>query len=134
MLYPMFAMVILTFLVAINLFRLRYKAVRAGEVRLSQFRLNTGEMPDKIVQAANNYTNLFEIPMLFYVVCATAIALGIQTPIMIIVAWVFVVARIIHSLIHLTSNNVIFRLYAYVLSIICVLILWGLLIASFATR
>jgi len=134
MLYPMFTMVILTFLVAINLFRLRHKAVKAGEVRLSQFRLNTGDMPDKIIQTANNYANLFEVPMLFYVVCATAIALGIQTPIMVVVAWVFVVARIIHSLIHLTSNNVIFRLYAYVLGSICVLILWVLLIASYATR
>lgn len=134
MLYPMFALVILTFLVAINLFRLRYKAVKAGEVRLSQFRLNTGEIPDKIIQAANNYANLFEVPMLFYAVCATAIALGIQTPIMVFVAWVFVVARVIHSLIHLTSNNVIFRLYAYVLGNICVLILWVLLIASYASR
>ncbi|MEN0037747.1 MAG: MAPEG family protein [Cellvibrio sp.] len=134
MLYPMFVMVILTLLVAINLFRVRYKAIKAGEVRLSQFRLNTGVIPDKITQAANNYSNLFEIPMLFYIACATAIALGIQTPIMVFVAWVFVVARVIHSLIHLTSNNVIFRLYAYVLGNICVLILWVLLIASYASR
>jgi hypothetical protein len=134
MLYPMFAVVILTFLVAINLFSLRYKAVKAREVRLSQFRLNTGEIPDKIIQAANNYTNLFEVPMLFYVAGATAIALGIQTPIMVFVAWVFVLARIVHSAIHLTSNNVIYRLYAYALGNLCVLILWILLIASYASR
>lgn len=134
MLYPMFAMVILTFLVAAYLFRLRFKAVKVRELRLSQFRLNTGEIPDKITQAANNYANLFEVPVLFYAAGATAIALGIQTPAMVITAWAFVVARAIHSLIHITNNNVIYRLYAYASGNICVLILWVLLVASYASR
>ena len=134
MLYPMFAMVIVTFVVAIYLFRLRVKAVKAGDVRLSQFRLNTGEIPDAINQAARNYTNLFEVPMLFYVACVAAIALGIQLPAMVITAWICVLARIIHSWIHLTSNNVIHRMRAYMLGNICVLVLWGLLVASYASR
>lgn len=134
MLYPMFAMVILTCAVAIYLFRLRVRAVKAGQVRLSQFRLNTGEVPDAITQAARNYTNLFEVPVLFYTAGAIAIALGIQVPAMIITAWIFVLARIVHSWIHLTSNNVIHRLRAYMLGNICVLVIWGILIASYATR
>lgn len=134
MLYPMFAMVIVTFVVAIHLFRLRVKAVKAGEVRLSQFRLNTGETPDVMAQAARNYANLFEVPMLFYTAGAIAIALGIQVPAMIITAWIFVLARILHSWIHLTSNNVIHRMRAYMLGSICVLVIWGILVASYATR
>ena len=134
MLYPLFAMVLLTFVVAIHLFRVRIKAVKGNEVRLSQFRLNTGEIPDSMAQAARNYTNLFEIPTLFYAAGAVAIALGIQTPAMVITAWVFVVARIAHSWIHLTSNNVIYRMRAYMLGNICVLVLWSLLVASYAMR
>lgn len=134
MLYPMFAMVILTCAVAIYLFRLRVRAVKAGQVRLSQFRLNTGEVPDAITQAARNYSNLFEVPVLFYTAGAIAIALGIQTPAMIITAWIFVLARIAHSWIHLTGNNVIHRLRAYMLGNICVLVIWGILVASYATR
>ena len=134
MLYPMFAMVILTFAVAVHLFRLRIKAVKAGEIRLSQLRLNTGEVPDAMEQAARNYTNLFEVPVLFYAAGAIALALGIQTPAMVIIAWVFVLARIAHSWIHLHGNNVIHRLRAYMLGNICVLALWGLLVASYATR
>lgn len=134
MLYPMFAMVILTCAVAIYLFRLRVKAVKAGEIRLSQFRLNTGEVPDAINQAARNYSNLFEVPVLFYTAGAIAIALGIQVPAMIITAWIFVLARIVHSWIHLTGNNVIHRLWAYMLGNICVLVIWGILVASYATR
>lgn len=134
MLYPMFAMVILTCAVAIYLFRLRVRAVKAGEVRLSQFRLNTGEVPDAITQAARNYSNLFEVPVLFYTAGAIAIALGIQVPAMTITAWIFVLARIAHSWIHLTGNNVIHRLRAYMLGNICVLVIWGILVASYATR
>jgi hypothetical protein len=134
MLYPLFAMVLVTFAVAIQLFRLRVQAVKAGKLRLSQFRLNTGEMPDSIAQAARNYTNLFEVPMLFYTAGAIALALGIQTPAMVITAWIFVFARIVHSWIHLNSNNVIHRLRAYMLGNICVLVLWVLLVASYALR
>ena len=134
MLYPMFAMVIVTFVVAIYLFRLRVKAVKAGEVKISQFRLNNSEVPDAMAQAARNYTNLFEVPMLFYTAGAIAIALGIQVPAMIITAWIFVLARAVHSWIHLTSNNVIHRMRAYMLGNICVLIIWGILVASYATR
>jgi hypothetical protein len=134
MLYPLFAMVLVTFLVAIHLFRLRVKAVKAGEIRLSQFRLNNSEVPDSIAQAARNYTNLFEVPVLFYTAGAIAIALGIQVPAMIITAWIFVLARIAHSWIHLTSNNVIYRMRAYMLGNICVLVIWSILVASYATR
>ncbi len=134
MLYPMFAMILLTFIVATQLFRLRVKAVKAGEMRLSQFRLNTGEMPDAMAQAALNYTNLFEVPVLFYTAGAIAIALGIQLPAMIITAWIFVLARIAHSWIHLHGNNVIHRMRAYMLGNICVFVIWGLLVASYASR
>ncbi|MDR7090974.1 MULTISPECIES: MAPEG family protein [Cellvibrio] len=134
MLYPLFAMVLVTFAVAVYLFRLRVKAVKSGEVRLSQFRLNNGEIPESMAQAARNYTNLFEVPMLFYTAGAIAIALGIQVPAMIITAWIFVLARIAHSWIHLTSNNVIHRMRAYMLGNICVLVIWGILVASYATR
>lgn len=134
MLYPLFAMVLVTCAVALHLFRLRVKAVKAGKIRLSQFRLNTGDMPDNVAKAARNYTNLFEVPTLFYTAGAISIALGIQVPAMIITAWIFVLARIAHSWIHLTGNNVIHRMRAYMLGNICVLVIWGILVASYATR
>lgn len=134
MLYPMFAMVLLTFAVAVHLFRLRVKAVKTGEMRLSQFRLNSGDTPDAMVQAARNYANLFEIPVLFYSAGAIAIALGIQTPALTITAWIFVLARCVHSWIHLHSNNVINRMRAYMLGTICVVVIWGILVASQASR
>ncbi|MFC3115189.1 MAPEG family protein [Cellvibrio fontiphilus] len=134
MIYPMFAMVLLTFLVAFRLLFLRLKAVKTGSVRLSQFRLNTGDMPDEITQTARNYSNLFEIPVLFYAAGATAIAMGTDSSAMIVAAWIFVLARLAHSLIHLTTNDVINRFRAYTLGNLCVLVIWGLLLIDHANH
>lgn len=134
MIYPMFAMVLLTFLIAFRLLFLRIKALKTGRMRLSQFRLNTGDIPDEIVQTARNYSNLFEVPVLFYAAGTTAIAMGTESAAMTIIAWLFVLARAIHSLIHLTTNDVINRFRIYIVANLCVLAIWGLLLVDHATH
>ncbi len=128
MLYAMFAMVLLTCGVAFRLFFLRIKAVKSKQVRISQFRLYTGEMPDDMAQAARNYSNLFETPILFYIAGTIAIAMDVESTAMVVFAWGFVGARLIHSWIHLTYNNVIHRLWAFMAGNVCILIIWGLLL------
>lgn len=135
MLYPMFAMVLLTFVVGIHMFKLRLKAVKSGDVRLSYFRLNTGaEPPVALELASRNYSNLFEVPVLFYTAGAVALALQIDSIAITIIGWLFVVTRITHSWIHLTSNNVIRRMQAFMAGNICVVALWIFLVAHYASR
>lgn len=132
MLYAMFAMVLLTFGVAFRMLFLRIKAVKSGQVRISQFRLNTGEIPTDITQAARNYSNLFETPVLFYIAGTIAIAMDVESTTMVIFAWGFVFARLVHSWIHLTYNNVIHRLWAFMAGNFCIMIIWGLLLLQHA--
>lgn len=134
MLYAMFAMVLLTFGVAFRLLFLRIKAIKSGKVRISQFRTNSGEIPTDIVQAARNYSNLFEVPVLFYLAGVITIAMDVQSAMLIIFAWAFVLCRLIHSWIHLTYNNVIHRLWAFMAGNFCALVMWGLLLLSHATN
>ena len=129
MLYAMFAMILLTFTVAGYLLKLRIAAVKSGEVKLSAFRLNDNEeVPVKMLQAARNYTNLFEVPILFYAAGTLALALQLDSPSVIFLAWLFVLSRAAHSWIHLTSNNVIRRLQAFMAGNICVLLIWAILV------
>lgn len=129
MLYPMFAMFVLTFTVGGYLLKMRIAAVKSGEVKLSSFRLNNSEeVPVKMLQAARNYTNLFEMPVFFYAAGTTTLALHLYSPSMIFLGWLFVVSRIAHSWIHLTSNNVIRRLQAFMAGNICVLLMWIILV------
>ncbi|ECD4469496.1 hypothetical protein E1A38_25345 [Salmonella enterica subsp. enterica serovar Kisangani] len=132
MLYAMFAMVLLTFGVAFRLLFLRIKAVKAGRVSIGQFRLNTGEIPNDMAQAARNYSNLFETPVLFYIAGTIAIAMDVESLELLIFAWGFVVARLAHSWIHLTYNNVIHRLWAFMAGNFCVLVMWGLLLLKYS--
>ncbi|MES2673157.1 MAG: MAPEG family protein [Pseudomonadota bacterium] len=129
MVYPMFAMILLTFSVAIYMLRLRIQAVKSGELKLSYFRLNSGgEASTKLIQASRNYTNLFEMPVLFYAAGTIAMALRLEGVTIMTLSWIFVATRVAHSWIHLTNNNVIHRLQAFMLGNICLLLIWGQLV------
>lgn len=126
MFYPMFAMVLLTFAVAFYLLVMRFKAIRQGSVSIGYFRLNSGatQPPAHIVAAANHYSNLFEMPLLFYVTCLVAMVMNLPGPLVVMIAWIFVITRLIHTLIHLTYNNVVHRLIAFMSGVICILAIW----------
>jgi hypothetical protein len=135
MLYPMLVMIILTFGVGFYLMVLRFRAVKQREVSIGYFRVYTGaEPPMQLVQAARHYSNLFEVPLLFYVAGVTAMLLGYQTTLMLGLAWLFVALRLVHTAIHLTYNNVVHRLGAFLLSFLCVLAMWGLLAFHYGAR
>lgn len=126
MFYPMFAMVILTFVIAFYLLAMRFKAVRQHKVPIGYFRLNTGTNapPPHVVAAANHYSNLFEMPLLFYVTCLLAMVMNLQGPLLVMMAWFFVATRVVHALIHLTYNNVFHRLFAFFSGVACILAMW----------
>jgi len=76
--------------------------------------------------AADNFSNLFEIPVLFYVLCILAFAANAVTPLLVAGAWAFVALRAIHSLIHCTYNRVMHRFPVYLLSTLILFALWGI--------
>lgn len=136
MFYPMFAMVILTFLVAVYMLASRVMAVRQRKASIGYFRLHSGagEPPARAVAAERNYTNLFELPLLFYVVCLLAMIMRYQSTLLVVCAWVFVASRVVHTLIHLSYNNVMHRLTAFLVGAACILIMWINLAAHLAAR
>lgn len=70
---------------------------------------------------ADNLANLFELPVLFYALCIMAYQLQITSQNLVLLAWLYVVLRAIHSIIHCSYNKVMHRFVAYFLSSI---ILW----------
>jgi len=86
-------------------------------------------LPEHINRPSNNLKNLFELPVLFYVLCISLVVLQIEDTSFVNLAWVYVALRAIHSLIHCTINIVLARFIAYLLSS---LTLW-LMVAKFAT-
>jgi hypothetical protein len=126
MMLPMGAMIALTFLVWVRLYFERIGEMR--ERRIDPQLVATSAMAaSKLTrtQAADNFRNLFEMPVLFYALCLAVTVTATPTPFLIDGAWGFVVLRAAHSLIHCTYNRVRHRFAVYVASSALLFALWG---------
>lgn len=125
LIYPMAALVFLTFFLMYLLLVLRVKAVRSKKVSPRYFKLNKGDdIPDNMLAVSQNYSNLFELPALFYVACVVAIILNQSAEYFVVHAWFFVLFRYVHSYIHVTYNHILHRLAAFAISGFILLSMW----------
>lgn len=98
MLYPLFAMVVLTFVVMLITVRTRIAAVRAGEMKASYFQTMSGsEASEAVAKTTRQFNNLFETPTLLYAAGAVYLALGLESSLTVTLAWLFVLARVAHA-------------------------------------
>lgn len=124
-LYPAFAMALLTFVAAAWLLRCRIKAVKSGLTPL-YFRLNHGaKLPDYVVQATQHYDNLFEMPMLFYVVVLLAYVTQQADWALMWLGWGYVGTRLAHTLIHLGQNKLRQRMRVFLFSYSLLVMMWA---------
>ncbi len=131
---PCFAIVGLTALVWLKLY-----ADRLGEMRvkridpqaLSTERAAAGKL--ERTQAADNFRNLFEVPVLFYLLCVALTLNGGSTPGLVAAAWGYFGLRALHSLIHVTYNRVTHRFLAYAASTLLLFGMWVALFLRLAT-
>ena len=125
--YPMFAMVLLTATVMVLLFRRRVRAVSERLITTAYYRIYQDQgvpEPESAAKAARHFSNLFEAPTLFYVACLAAMITRQGGVIMVILAWCYVAARIAHAAIHLGPNRLRWRIRAYSLSWLVLLAMW----------
>lgn len=135
MIYPMFAMVLLTAAVLVKLFRSRVTAVREGRVSKAYFRLYQGEVePESTAKPARHFANLFEAPVLFYVACLAAMITHVTGAAMQVLAWTYVAARVVHTTVHLGGNRLRNRVRAYFFSWLVLLAMWIYLVVEVSVR
>ena len=128
--YPMATMVLLTALVLIRMVLGRVAAVKRGEVDARFYKTYQGGEgePRVVAQHTRHFVNLFESPVLFYAACITAMVVGQGTGVTVWLAWAYVICRIIHAVIHLSSNRIPPRMAIYAASWIILLVFWGTLV------
>jgi hypothetical protein len=126
-LLPVFALVALTFGIGIWLGILRFAAVKRGDLNPRYYELNRGgKVPDYLAKVSHNYDNLLALPILFYVLAIILFASEKVETTQIILAWVFVVSRYVHSYIHTTYNNVRHRMRSFMLGVVILISMWCL--------
>jgi len=133
LIFPMFALVLLTAIVLVTLFRRRVRAVSEGHVSMGYFALHRGAVePDASVQAARHFSNLFEAPTLFYAGCLAAMVTHDGGVAVQVLAWIYVAARVVHAIIHLGGNRIGQRVRAYGIGWLALLGLWIQVVAHVA--
>ena len=126
-LWPMCALVAWTFVVLTLIPLRRFRAGFAGQITAGDFAFGeSARVPGHVSIPNRNYMNLLEMPVLFYLACIVLYMTGSATALTLALAWIYVGLRLLHSLIHLTYNNVYHRLTVFALSNVFVLALWGL--------
>jgi len=131
LIYPMATLFLLNIFVMFMMLFYRVKAVRTRTVPLRYFKLYKGsKLPEHLEALSQNYNNLLELPLLFYIVCLMAITLKLNVEYFLLYAWLYVVFRYIHSFIHITYNNVLHRLFVFFMSCVMLITMWLYVVVS----
>lgn len=122
--HPVLAMAALTFVVWGRMFFSRIGQMKRERIP-PQAVATSAQVGTRLTdsRAADNFRNLFELPVLFYVVVMLLAILGLATSAALTLAWAFVALRVAHSAIHCTYNKVLHRFGVYLAG---GLVLWGL--------
>lgn len=127
-LYPLFAMFLLTLYITLRLAVLRYRAVVRDGLKPGYFKHNRGDKPPEyLLRTTDHYDNLFEQPILFYVVSILIYVTGQTDLLLITLGWSYIATRLLHGYIHIKFNKLLWRRNSFALSTLVLLALWGYL-------
>jgi hypothetical protein len=121
---PLFVEVVLTFALMLWMGSMRVSLVRSGQVKPEDIALRQPNWPRQVLQVQNAALNQFELPVLFYVLTVLSIITRDADLTFVILAWVFVLLRLVHAFIHVTSNNVRQRGLAFITGAFVLMAMW----------
>jgi hypothetical protein len=124
LIYPVLVQVLLTLVLVVMTGRTRIEAITTGQVRTSDIALDNTAWPVRARQISNNLHNQFETPVLFFVLCGIAIYVGAAGTFMVLLAWAFIATRLVHTAIHITSNRVSRRFFAFTAGLVVLAAMW----------
>ena len=125
---PVVALVAWTLVMLLWVYAARIPAMKRAGIDLkgrvgSRGKDLDGVVEDSVQWKSHNYNHLMEQPKLFYVVALSLAIVGDADAATIIIAWVYVGLRIVHSLVQATVNIVRYRFLLFALSSVALLLL-----------
>ncbi len=104
--------------------------VKSGDVDREKAAMDNEAWGKPTVLTSKNLANQFQFPVVFYVLCLLLASLNAVSTGALVVAWLFVVARLVHAYVHVTTNYVPIRFRAFIVSMVLLLALFGLTVAA----
>lgn len=126
LLLPLLAQVALTFIVMIIMYHKRIAEMESRQIHPQQIesRSKSKAMLTDSASGSDNYSNLFESPVLFYTAILLTLILMVQDSILVMLAWTYVASRYLHSFIHVTYNHVMHRFAVFIFGSFVLLAYW----------
>lgn len=121
---PLFVEVALTFVLLFWMARSRIGALKSGKATLGETALGQPNWPPRVQQIVNSYHSQFQLPLLFYVLTIVAIITRHADFFFVVMAWLFVITRLVHAYIHTGSNYVRHRFNAFAAGVFILLAMW----------
>lgn len=112
LLAPLMTLVLWTLVMCGWMYATRIPAIRRGRVPLKPDATReefNAHIPAHVRWKADNYNHLLEQPVLFYAVVVTLVLLDQWNEVNVILAWLYVAARIAHSIVQATVNIILLR-------------------------
>lgn len=122
-LWPMIAHAALVFFLYWLLSKRRFAAVKAGSAEAAQFRENRQEPPESLL-VHNNLKNQFELPVLFHAVSLALYVSTADNALTVALGWIFVLSRVAHSYVHITSNRLRHRRPIFLVGFFTLVAMW----------
>ena len=119
---------LLTFAVGFWLAGPRTATLRRRETRPQDIDLRQPNWPKRATQFGNSYLNQFELPVLFYVLTILALITKHADVLFVVLAWVFVLTRLIHAYVHVSSNNLRLRGPWFGVGAVVLFVMWAIFI------
>lgn len=123
-LLPVFVQVVLTFVLYCWMAYYRVGVINSGVVHPRDIALREPNWPPYVLQVANAAHNQLETPVLFYVLTILTVITRHADLLFVVLAWIFVLARIAHAYVHVTSNRVSVRGPVFGLALLVLMIMW----------
>jgi hypothetical protein len=125
---PFFATIGLTLVVWIYMYVRRIHFIDSSRLSPEQMAI-PGELarlsPAAVSNPSDNLKNLFEIPVLFYVLALYLFATQQVDSTYVIAGWIFAAFRMLHSAVHCTFNLVMLRFNLYLVSTLALWLIAG---------
>jgi hypothetical protein len=123
-LLPVFVLIGLTFALLLGMAGARRGALVGGQTKIRDIVLGQSNWPTRATQIGNCFKNQFELPVLFYILIAIALPIRHTDLVIVLLSWVFVVTRLIHAGIFVTSNDLNHRSLAWFAGVLVLLAMW----------
>ncbi|KAE8355428.1 membrane-associated, eicosanoid/glutathione metabolism protein [Aspergillus coremiiformis] len=117
LLAPVVALNIWTFVMEVWMYKTRIPVFSKLQIKNTTTRAELDPLtPPNVRWKAENYNHLMEQPTQFYAIALVLAIAGTDNTVDILLAWSYVGVRVVHSLVHCTTNHIPRRFFTFLVS------------------